>query len=252
MQYLIDTPLRRGVAMIELIFALVIMGITMLSAPLLISQSTNSNLASLQQESISILASHASALMSYAWDEQNTLKPTTDFTNNILTVSSIADSELNSANRVLPGRRKFNVNPLAKASTILGKDINLTANETEDDIDDFADANQTLIIASQVSGTAGEGEYIDTQVHITTKVNYMDDKTDYSTTPIQFDIPKGTKTKSTNIKFFTMTLTTDNQLQSLDKQITLKAFMCNIGATKPDSSEYMNTGQLQNATSGVY
>ena len=60
---------KRGIAMIELIFALVIMGIALLSAPMLIQQSIKSSNVALQQESIAALASHTGILLSKYWDE---------------------------------------------------------------------------------------------------------------------------------------------------------------------------------------
>jgi len=43
---------RKAIAMIELIFAIVVMGIVMLSAPMLVNKATQSSYVALQQESI--------------------------------------------------------------------------------------------------------------------------------------------------------------------------------------------------------
>ncbi len=47
---------RNGIAMIELIFALLIMGIVLLSSPMLIQQSIKSSFIGIQQESISAIS----------------------------------------------------------------------------------------------------------------------------------------------------------------------------------------------------
>jgi len=246
---------RPAIAMIELIFALVIMGIVMMSAPNLISQASNSSYVALQQESVSIVASHLNALLTYAWDEQNT-QSQVNYTNTILKVSNSADTELNSISRVIPGVRKFNVSDInATATATLGRDNNLTSNESDDDIDDFIDVNQTLTLATGVAGNIDAGDYVDQDVLLKTDVNYMDDETNYgaATGVIVFNAPKGFKNYTTNIKYVTATLTSLSQSDILNtKKITLHAFMCNIGGAQPQSSQDMTTGQLQNALLGLF
>ena len=53
---------KRGIAMIELIFALVIMGIVLLSAPILIQQSIKSGNVAIQQEAITAAATQTDVL----------------------------------------------------------------------------------------------------------------------------------------------------------------------------------------------
>jgi hypothetical protein len=247
--------LRPAIAMIELIFALVIMGITMMSAPMLISQATSSSFVALQQESIAIVASHTNALLTYAWDEQNT-ESQLNYTNTILKVSTSADNELNGTSRVVPGKRKFNLGDVnATASTVLGADVNATANENDDDIDDFIDVNQTLTLATNAGGAINSGDYIDQDVVLQTSVKYMDDKTTYTTATgvVVFNAPKTFTNYTTNIKYVKVTLTSTSTSDTLNKKrITLNAFMCNIGAARPDSSKDMTTGQLQNALTGLF
>ena len=57
--------LRPAIAMIELIFALVIMGIALMSAPMLITVSTQSIEVSLQQESLNEASSRVNMLLTY-------------------------------------------------------------------------------------------------------------------------------------------------------------------------------------------
>jgi len=245
---------RPAMAMIELIFALVILGIVMMSAPNLISQASKSSNVALQQESISIVASHINALLTYAWDEQNT-QSQINYINTILKVSDNADNELNATSRVIPGNRKFSPDINATATATLGRDNNLTSNESDDDIDDFIDVNQTLTLATGVAGNIDEGDYIDQDVLLKTDVNYMDDKTSYgaATGSVVFNAPKAFKNYTTNIKYINVTLTSLSQSDILNtKKITLHAFMCNIGGAEPQSSEDMTTGQLQNAPLGLF
>ena len=63
---------RKAIAMIELIFAIVIMGIALMSAPTLISVSSKSTYTALQQESITAAVSQINMIMTGAWDEMDT------------------------------------------------------------------------------------------------------------------------------------------------------------------------------------
>ena len=239
--------LRPAIAMIELIFALVIMGITLLSAPLLISQATSSSIVAFQQESIAITASHINALLTYSWDEQNT-QSKINYTNAILRVSASADDELDATTRATPGARRFNPDTNATATALLGADVT-TPNEQDDDIDDFIDSNQTLTLAAVVAGAIDAGDYIDQDVSLSTSVRYMDDRTTYSTMLgiVTFNAPKAFVNYTTNIKYVDVSLTSTSQSSDLsDKRITLKAFMCNIGGALPQSSKNMGL-ELDNA-----
>ncbi len=60
---------KSGIAMVELIFALVIIGIVLLSAPMLIQQSIRSGNIALQQEAIAAAAAQTSIVLSMHWDE---------------------------------------------------------------------------------------------------------------------------------------------------------------------------------------
>ena len=63
--------LRPAIAMIELIFALVIMAIVLMSAPMLISTATKSGYVAIQQEAINAAASQVNMIMGYHWDENS-------------------------------------------------------------------------------------------------------------------------------------------------------------------------------------
>ena len=64
--------LRPAIAMIELIFALLIMGIVMMSAPMLISTASKSSAVSTQQEAINEAAAQLNMILGFHWDEQDT------------------------------------------------------------------------------------------------------------------------------------------------------------------------------------
>jgi len=63
---------RPAIAMVELIFSITIMGIVMLSAPLLIDRSSQSTYVALQQESIAAAATQINMIMATEWDSADT------------------------------------------------------------------------------------------------------------------------------------------------------------------------------------
>ena len=83
--------MRPAVAMIELIFAIVIMAIVLLSAPMLISTASKSGFIAIQQEAINEAASQVNIIMGHHWDEgaANDL-----YLDPILQVSASGDAEL--------------------------------------------------------------------------------------------------------------------------------------------------------------
>ena len=63
--------IRPAIAMLELIFAIVIMGIVLMSAPRLISTAAKSGYVAIQQEGINEAASQLNMIMGYQWDEND-------------------------------------------------------------------------------------------------------------------------------------------------------------------------------------
>lgn len=223
---------RTGIAMIELIFAIVIMGIVLMSAPMLISNATKSNITAFQQESIAIVASHANALMSYAWDESNTLPNSSSF----LLTTTAGNALLNEATRgaVATINRKRRYTPLGSDATAIGANAG-----DSDDVDDFngININLTQYTAAQASNIGG---YIDQNITIATAVAYHNDNptgaNNYNAAgQFTFNLPAVVGAAGiTNIKRIRTTLTSVSpDAEIRNKQIILHAFMCNIGAARP-------------------
>ncbi len=63
--------MKKAIALIELIFAIVVIAITLLSVPNLISQTTKASNKAITQEAISNAAAYSSLIMSSFWDEQS-------------------------------------------------------------------------------------------------------------------------------------------------------------------------------------
>ncbi len=216
---------RPAIAMVELIFAIAVMGIALMAVPNLLSISMKSGFVTLQQEAISEASAHISAIMTYAWDENDT---NDSFPPPILNVSN-GDSELaddgsgKRAGTPIESYRKFTTSGsfTLNASTVLGKE---TGETEENDIDDFNGESKGLTIVQNT-----DNDYIDKNVTMATTVNYIDDSANYDNNNFNFNafVNKG---GTTNIKQISITLTSASGVDELNKTIRLRAFSCNIGS----------------------
>jgi|AAUQ01.1.fsa_nt_gi Tfp pilus assembly protein PilV len=237
---------RNGIAMIELIFALLIMGIVLLSSPMLIQQSIKSSFIGIQQESISAISTHTAVLLTKHWDEKDA-NDTTEVAPIIELNSELPNSPFKLAgidNIKLSGRTAAMSNGDFSASPI-GVDPFETDFTLFDDIDDYNNVDLNLTVFVNEETTANRGEYIDQNITINTKVTFANDRPNGSNilTPT---INAGNTIYSnndispneSNIKFIKVNLTTQNGAQELDKNITLYVFSCNLGTYAIGEAEF--------------
>ena len=167
---------KRGIAMVELIFAIVIMGIVLMSAPSLIQQSVNSGNVALQQEAIAAASSQTAIVLSMHWDENNN--------SNLAGSSPILDVnrtpfDFNLTNRpsglLNVDSRNFTdggeLRPAtAFASFGMDETDNNDTNETSfidfDDVDDYNNSSFGLIVFNSEETSADVGDYIDVNIII--------------------------------------------------------------------------------------
>lgn len=232
---------RRGIAMIELIFALVIIGITLLSAPLLIQQSIASSNVTLQQEAIAALATHTGIILSAHWDEADA-----NVSNQTAPVLSIVrDTPLppNDPFDFDASTKRAGMKNIISRATLVGSDLwfasshfGLDNNDSNltDDVDDYHHGVVELTVYNNEDTTASSGDYIDTDLNITTHVTFADDITTLQANTVVNDIfTNNDISGQSNIKFITTKLTTNNTAKELEKEITLHSFSCNIGTFLP-------------------
>ncbi len=228
--------------MIELIFAIVIMGIVFLSVPMLIKTAERGNTVALQQESIAILAQHLNALSTYAWDEENTQSKGHYgiLDTNSTTAAFLRDGNLTpGATRLREGNSTARIYASLPSSFGLGIDTEPIPGVLEsinDDIDDFDDSNYTLTLANADSAVTALGDYVDKTVEINTTVSYYQDAPSDPTLnscataggcAYSNPQPVGTATQTSNVKFVTSTLASD---VFPEKVIRMKIFVSNIGS----------------------
>jgi hypothetical protein len=226
---------RKAIAMIELIFAIVIMGLALMSAPMLISQASMGGLAAVQQEAIVAASTELGMIMTRHWDEADTDE--SDY-GPILVVNEDI-SALNEA--VVDGNKtgkRIGIPAPSSRSFLTSDGSRLNASATLnnedgdfDDIDDFNGKHTTLTVAAGDSTTTAVGDYIDTSLQMDTSVSYLPaPDISYAATTISFNDPfSSTSANSSNIKSISTTVTSGSHDSELGTNITLRAFMCNIG-----------------------
>jgi len=201
---------RPAIAMIELIFAIVVIGITLLSVPLMVNQANQSTYVTLQQEAIAAAASDMSLILSREWDEANT------DTSEAATILTGTGSNFTQADRSNIQSRTYitSTGALLSASSI-GADSG--------DLDDIDDVNGITTILKDEGGD----DLIDMTMTISTTVGYLNDSSLTANYPFS-------SSGMSNIKGITITLTSGGATPELQKEIKLNAFACNIGSYKLD------------------
>ena len=210
--------MRSATSMIELVFAIVIMGIAVMSLPLILTQVESNNAFALQQESILAAKAEIGNILTYEWDANS--YDSNDSHSFVLTTNG--DSELNptagTQRRVghinADYRRKFS--PVARQASAIVPDGILN------DVDDFNGASNPLTVTA--GEDAGALDYV-FNLNLTTRVNYADDNATYNISPLNgfaLNFANAPATP-TNIKVISVTVSGG------DQNITLRSFTCNIG-----------------------
>ena len=211
--------LRKGSSMIELVIAIVVMGIAVMTLPLMLERTQANNAFAMQQEAILAAKTQIGDIITFPWDENSI-----NITSNVVAVldtdsgSYNRDPDVNSTRRIghvkQDKRRKFFSNE-TNAS-----DIGAAATDNIIDMADFDTSNTSLI--THAGEDAGTLDYR-FDFNMTTKVRYITD-----TPATTFIFPKnGSMTTTSNIKMIEVTL------QGKDiSTFTLRAYSANIGESQ--------------------
>ncbi len=227
---------RKAVAMIELIFAIVVMGIAMLAIPMITSQSTKGSESAMMQESISQVASNINAVLAKYWDNENTNPGTQEII--------LGTNSGNFATRLglVNGYNQRTIIGQTPASN----SVTNSAADDPDGSDDISDLNGQIINLNLYQGQSNEvydGDYIDKKISMTTTVAFAPDNVVVAGNTLTYNFnPTVNAAGSTNIKRVNIFLTTTetssvSQNGGLDtiKQIGLNGFSCNIGGAIPNT-----------------
>jgi len=209
---------RKAASMIELVIAIVVMGIAVMTLPLMLERTQASNQFAMQQEAIHAAKTNIGDIITFPWDEnslQGGVVGVLDTDTNNTKFKRHPDK--NSTRRIghveEDKRRKFFANE-TNASDIGGA---LTNNIT--DIGDFDGAETSLTVASGTE-VAGVLDYR-FDFNMTTIVRYIDD------TNFKFETT-GNTTNTSNIKMIEVTMQDDDTLS----KFVLRAYSSNIGESQ--------------------
>lgn len=232
------TIIRPAIAMIELIFAIVVMSIVMLSAPMLMSVASQSGYVAIQQENISEVATQVNIILGHHWDENNTNEsydPVVLRTNGDNNLSEVGITGLRAGTPSTSYRKFISITGERATATPLAS-LGSDAGDM-DDMDDF-NGNTNL----QEEEISADADYIEqgSNIDINSTITYMSDSPNVGEAYINAGggtltfVPTftGNAGNTSNIKRISVTLTSTSGINELTKKITLHAFACNIGSYK--------------------
>ncbi len=216
--------MRKAASMLEMVIAIVVMGIAVSALPLILTQTQNSNAIALQQEVILATKTKLGYLLSYEWDvnsyDANASKSRVLDTN--------GSTSANNAFFTTTTRRTGHVaanNRRRLADSMAVPTVDGSAswgNNLLQDIDDFDDRNETTTVVS------ADMDYI-FNLNLHSTVKYITDAPSsgtYNNQDMNFTFNAASAPASqTNIKMITVQ-TTD---ASSNVNIVLRAFASNVG-----------------------
>ncbi len=225
--------MRKGISLIELVLAIVVVAISVMSVPMMLQQGAKNDNFSMMQEAILAARTKMGNILSYQWDDNARDGNNTEGRLRTLDVYSGAAAldrndtyydERRIGHVFGDLRRKMMAVPTYPSSSV---DTNIS------DINDFDNLSTTLA-SSGASSATDNFDYLDRDLNLTTHVYYISDATvagtDYNATTISFVFDPSTKKSitnnadSTSIKMVELEVTSDTYQGFL-----FRAFSCNLG-----------------------
>jgi len=227
---------RYGFTMIELIFAIVIIGITMLGVPLLIRTDSQSQERNLLQEAIMITTTKISQILTYPWDPQSNQIGLGLSSSQVLGTAIVLPAtglerspglDFRAGHFQLALRRRMTPVNNARNATA----VNAAVAGALTNLNDFDNTNVNILGAS--GALAYKSPY-----RLRTTVNYITDALNVNTyntagvTNLAFDYNMTDPGITTNIKVVRV-LTQQQNINTLvwTPVVELVSFSCNIGET---------------------
>lgn len=215
--------MRRGVSMIELIFAIVVMGISIMTIPAMLTQSSSAILVSTQQEAILAGSTKMGNILSHSWDINQTDGVRNGGYAKVIRATD-GDSELDINATTFRRVGHFQGDKRRRAyQDFLATDASIN-NTGNTHLGSFAGTDYQLVDAN------GSGDYI-REYETNTTVFFIDDSAAYSDVNLSFNFSDSDvgDTNPTNIKFVNMIVTSPDDS---DVKVRLFSFSSNIGQTQ--------------------
>ncbi len=229
--------MRRGISLIELVLAIVVIAISVMTVPMMLQQGTRNDTYSMMQEAILAARTKMGNILSYQWDDNSRESNNTNGRLRVLDVAN-GDPALDRNGTYYPERRighvygdlrrKMKAISAADRYPKAGADANIT------DVNDF-DNHSTQIAWSGGSVVTDRYDYLDKDLNLTTRVYFVSDAlvsgSDYNDTTLSFVFDPSTKfsisgANSTNIKMVELNVTSQSYPTFL-----FRTFTCNLGET---------------------
>lgn len=216
--------MRSAMSMIELVFAIVIMGIAVMSLPLILTQVENNNAFAMQQEAILAAKAKIGDILTYEWDDKSydvTVQRSyvLDTTNGDSELGRVGTTNQRVGHINADNRRKLYDSTVAlnsRSASAIGSD-----GGDLDDIDDFSGQATTI---SATLETAGTLDYVFTTLTLTPTITYAADTANYASSTLgTFILNPADSGTITNIKTISVAVS------GAQNAITLRTFSCNIG-----------------------
>jgi prepilin-type N-terminal cleavage/methylation domain-containing protein len=222
---------REGFSLIELVLAIVIIAISLMSIPLMLQQSSKSDSFALVQESILAARTKMGNILSFKWDENSTdtigsmsVIRALDVTNGASDLNRSGSGIRRRGHVFANLRRRMFDTPVYPTSAIEGG---------LDDVDDFH--GQSVVVSATVDTNLSSLDYLDVDLNLSTQVSYLNiNSVDYNNTEINvtFDVTQKfllSSLKSTNIKMIELTATASG---GRNQSFLFRSFTCNIGQSR--------------------
>lgn len=231
---------RPAFTMIELIFALVIMGIVFVSLPLILLRNANALEENLIQESIFLASAKMSHITSFQWDNNSSEAGV----NTLATTDAIDVSAGGAAALNRTGITDFRVGHFTqdKHRRMSPQDATFARSATPigpesavfDDIDDFHTAAGAEVAMVSAAGAATTAEGYKKLYRTDINITYVDDDNGGAffngNTAQSFVFPIGTSAQTTNLKMIDVSID-QNDPTGWTTTLRLRAYAANIGET---------------------
>ena len=217
--------MRHGASMLELVIAIVVMGIAVSALPLILTQSQNSNAMALQQEAILATKAKMSYILAYEWDA-NSFDTAAGMSRVLDTTASASADNAFDANNTTRRIGHINADKRRRLWDVgNGNRTPLAETAGFNDIDDFHGRDEN------VSVTTSEDDYI-FNINLNPTVQYISDSPvagfAYTNETLRFDFnASNTSGNPTNIKM--ITINTTDTAGNNGVNVVLRAFASNIG-----------------------
>ena len=223
--------MRQGSSMLELVIAIVVMGIAVMSLPIMLLQTKSNNEFALQQETILAARTKLGDILTYAWDEGITNQLEVAFV--LDTNDTGSETELNKhtnsrrVGHVMSDKRRkgFDVFIPSTVHNALGLDTGEVTLADYDDIDDFHNSVQSLYNTGEAALSGLDYKFTD--INLTTRVIYIDDSATYSNSIINdFIFTTANANRRSNLKMIQI------DVVGAQTNFSLRSYSTNIGESE--------------------